>query len=273
MKKKGLFISIIIVIALIALTVYNALAINPHDIKVREETLHSSKISEEMDGLLIAYFCDLHYGKNIKEADVDGIVSRINDFDPDIIIFGGDLLSTENSADSGHLREALSSLKGPLGKYAVPGDEDVYNEESLNILRESGFEILSNVNKKIYVNGSFLNIVGVDPKIKGTPDTVSAYEGVNGANYTIVITHCPDLSDQLDSERSDYILSGHSLGGPVYFPLINYFYRPEGADRYYKGKTYVGNARLDISNGVGTINKDIRLFADAEIVLYKLSCD
>ena len=46
MKKKGLFISIIIVIALIALTVYNALAINPHDIKVREETLHSSKISE-----------------------------------------------------------------------------------------------------------------------------------------------------------------------------------------------------------------------------------
>ena len=66
------------------------------------------------------------------------------------------------------------------------------------------------------------------------------------------------------------MLSGHSLGGQVYIPLINLFYRPEGAINYYHGKYNNGNTILDITNGIGTINKNIRLFADAEIVTYKL---
>ena len=272
-KKKGLVTGIISAVLLIALLLYNGFNVNPHDLKVREETIVSSKIDDGLDGTLIAYFCDLHYGHNIKEEDLDKLVEKINAFDPDIIIFGGDLLSNDEDIDTGYLLNKLKELDARYGKYTVLGDEDHLNGMSESILKEANFTMLTNTNGKIYIDGSFINLLGVDSLINGDPDIESAYEGVNPSYYTFVISHCPDFAEQLHADKSDYILSGHSLGGPVYIPVINYFYRPEGADEYYRGKHYLSGTVLDISNGVGTINKDIRMFADAEIVLYKLKAD
>ena len=263
-------ITLLSILIVLALLLINAFMINPHQIQVREEVIKSTKIDDKADGLLIAFFSDLHYGHNFKEDDLDKLVSKMNAFSPDIIIFGGDLLSDMESGDLEVLKEGLGSLKAGYGKYAVLGDKDVLNAQSEDILRETNFTILQNKNEKIYVDGAFINIVGVDPSVNGDPDTVIAYEGVNPVYYTFAVSHCPDIASTLQLDKTDYILSGHSLGGPVYLPVINYFYRPLGAEKWFHGKNWVSGTKLDISNGAGTINKDIRLFADAEIVLYKL---
>ena len=268
-NKKALIITIVTAIALLAITIYSALVVRPHIIKVREETLISNKINDKLDGFLVAYFCDLNYGNNLKDEDIENIEKKINDFNPDLIIFGGDLIS-DKCADTSKLISFLDNLDAKYGKYAVLGNEDVYNQNARNILEQTNFRLLSNANEKVYVDGSFVNIVGVDPSVMGLPNVSEAYSGVNSDYYTIAITHCPDYADKLDTSSSDYILSGHSLGGPVYIPLINFFYRPSGAQNYFKGKYNVGSAILDVSTGLGTKEKDIRLFTDAEIVLYKL---
>lgn len=268
-NKKYLVICIIAAVIVIALLLINALVINPHQLKVREERIKTTE--SNLEGFLIAYFSDLHYGKNFKEKDLDVLVNKINDIKPDILVFGGDLLSNIESKDLGYLKEGLVALNGKYGKFAVLGDEDFINDETINILKDCDFTILDNKNEKIYVNGSFINIVGIDPIVNGSPNIEIAYEGVNHNYYTIVVSHCPDIANSLQFDKTNLILSGHTLGGPVYIPLINYFYRPSGAKTYFKGKYNIKGANLDISNGVGTKNKDIRLFADAEIVLYKFT--
>lgn len=273
MKKTWkIIIRILLVILFILLCVYNVTVVNTKDITVRKETIKSGKIDSNIDGLLVAYFADLHYGTYTNIDDVQVIVNKLEDIKPDIIIFGGDLIDKAIDGNSqSELTSLLKSLNAKYGKYAVLGDKDHYlSEQVTSILEESDFRILTNANQRIYVDNSFIELVGIDSSVMGSPDVSTAYDGSNASYYTFVISHCPDIFDSLDLSKIDYVLCGHSLGGQVYFPLINFFYRPSGALNYYHGKYKSNNVTLDITSGVGTIENDIRMFADAEIVIYKL---
>ncbi len=268
-KIKKIIILLLTCIGILLITIYNAKYVNTKDITVRKETLSSDKIDKNLDDLLICYFSDLHYGNYLDDSDLDNIAAKINEFNPDIIIFGGDLIDNPISGDKQtKLNNFLRSLNSKYGKYAILGDKDnEYLSQVTTIYNECDFRLLDNAFERIYVDGSYINIVGINCN---NPNYTSAYEGQNAIYYTIAITHYPDLADNLTSANTDYILSGHSLGGGVYIPLINLFNRPTGAMNYYKGKNTVNSMTLDISNGLGTIKNDARLFADAEIVIYKL---
>ena len=269
MKIKKIILIVITCLTFIAIAIYNTLIINPKDFTVREETIISNKITKDIDGLLIVYFSDLHYKTHVNENDLETIETKINAFKPDIVIFGGDLFDKALSGtDLASLNNFLRNIETKYGKYAVLGDVDnTYYDQVNTIYEETGFELLDNSNQKIYINGSFINLIGLNSL---SLDNEKALKGVNENYYTFCISHYPDLIDEIDTTKIDYMLSGHSLGGQVYIPLINLFYRPEGAINYYHGKYNNGNVILDITNGIGTTNKNIRLFADAEIVTYKL---
>jgi len=267
-KKK--FISfIVIVIILMILTVVKAFMINSHDLKVREERLSSNKIDSNLDGLIVCYFCDLNYGSNITNQDIENIQEPINNFKPDIILFGGDLL-IDNSIDNSVVLSLMSNIKAKYGKYAVLGEEDLNNNTTKSILEESDFVILDNNNRKLYLDGSFINLVGISPNVGSDLDIITTYEGVNPNYYTITICHYPDTFERLDNSKTDYVLSGHTLGGPVYIPLVNLLYRPTNGEIYFKGKQTKDGLTLDISDGLGTKQTDVRMFSDFEVVFYKL---
>ena len=265
-RKKTYIITGIICVLILALILISAFTVNSHIIKVREETLKSEKIDKNLDGLIIAYFSDLNYGNNLTEKDIEVVKTNINKFNPDLIIFGGDLISNKCN-DTSALVDFLDELDASIGKYAVLGEQDVNNENLLDIYKQANFNIINN-NETIFYNYSYINLVGIKPTLD--ENILNYIDGVNSNYYTIAISHYPDLAKQLKDTDVDYILSGHSLGGQIYIPLINYLYRPIGAKTYLKGKHQITNATLDISNGLGTIDKDVRLFAKPEVVIYKL---
>lgn len=268
-KTKRITLIILSILILVGLTIYNITYVNPYDFTVRKETIKSSKIDDNTNGLIIAYFSDIHYGTFINEKHLETIEEKINKFDPDIIIFGGDLFdSALNGNDQSKLSDFLRSLEAKYGKYAILGDKDnEYIEQVKSILTDTDFRILDNQNEKIYVNGSYINLVGLNTNA----DVTSAYDGVNPSNFTFAISHYPDNLDKVDFTKTDYMLAGHSLNGQVYIPLFNLFYRPKGAENYYHNKYTVNDTRLDITSGIGMIENSIRMFADAEIVIYKLT--
>ncbi len=269
MKKiRKIITTTILFILFLALSIYNIKYINPYDFTVREETIKSNKIDSNTNNLIVAYFSDIHYGSFINETHLETIKEKINKFNPDIIIFGGDLFDNSISGDQqSKLCDFLRSLDAKYGKYAVLGDKDLeYLEQSKSILSDTDFRLLDNANEKIYINGSYINIVGLSTNY----DINNAFDGVNPNNFTFAISHYPDVVALSDTTKTDYMLSGHSLNGQVYIPLINLFYRPDGAKNYYHGKYKVDNVTLDITGGIGTIKNDIRMFADAEVVIYKL---
>ncbi|MDD5792368.1 MAG: hypothetical protein PUD22_07285 [Erysipelotrichaceae bacterium] len=271
MKKKTPIIILAIVIT-IALLVVNAIFINPHTTKVRQETITSNKIGKSLDNTLIAYFSDLKYAKETLDITTRAI-DNINAFKPDLILFGGDLLRTDyklTEEETNMLIELLASLKAPLGKYAVLGDED-NREDVRKIIEDSGFVILDNRSVKIYNGSSYLELVGLENMINGQKDLAKAYADVNSGSFILTLSHCPDSIEEISSYPSDYFLAGHSLGGSIYIPIFNSFYRFKGAEKHFHGSDIINGTYLEITNGVGLGKSKARLFADSEIVLYKLS--
>ena len=283
MKYKKLILCLISLLLVVGLITYNAICVAPHKLTIREETLKSDKFDKSLDGLTIAFFSDVHYGNFINDDDIDKLIDTINLINPDVVIFGGDLIDRFSQhpipvEQRELLSDKLSNIKAKIDKYAVLGnhDEDVQpaKDEVNKILTNAGFKVIENTNVQIS-NGTdkCINLIGIDSMLCGTPDIASAYEGIADGNYTIAISHCPDIFDEIDTTITDYVLSAHSHGGQVYLPLINIFYRPYGCEKYFRGKHHSNNATLDITNGSGLTNKSIRLFADAEVVFYKLEAN
>ena len=274
MVKK--IITILLSLLLVGgITYYNAAYVNCRTFSIREETLRSKKISKDLDGLLICCFSDLYYGDLTSDDYLRNVFETIDFFDPDIILFEGDLLypGVEIPEEKrSTLIEMLSGMDARYGKYAVYGDQDHLDHEEVDeILSASGFTVLNNANTLISVDRSgYINLVGIDSLVSGEPDPTTAFSGSNTNYYTFAISHCPDIFDSVSGYGVDLLSAGHSRGYQIYIPLISYFTREYGYRKYARGKNTKNGSTLDINNGIGRYINDARLFADAEIVLYTL---
>lgn len=276
MKKKLYIILGATVIIIMGLCIFNA-SRNSQDLKIKTKTIASEKIDGDIENLTIGFFSDLYIGENCTIDRARKLTDLMLDFNPDILLFSGDLFEDNSilSEQENELIELLSSICPKYGKYAVLGDSDLRNENtrqlSSRILEESNFEIITNSSKTVCIdNDSFLNIVGIDSAVLGTPDYDSAFLNAKEGAYTFVIAHCPDTFKMISSYDFDYCLSGHSLGGKVYIPLISFLASDTGYKNFIHGTTKSNSKTLYITNGVGTPGSNYRLNADPEIVFFTL---
>ncbi len=271
MKLKHVLIILLVLALSAGVCVYNAFRVNPFQISVREEILESDLIPAKAEGSRIVYFSDLLYETENKE-DTKKLVEKINAFDPDLIVFGGDLTAKRLSpGETEELTKILSGLRSN-GKYAVPGEEDLNNrEQNVRILNDASFQILEDRNARVFLNeGAAINLVGVSPDLR-KEDHSNAFEGLTMNTFTLVCVHYPDQFSGLPFEKGGYVLAGHSLGGQVYFPVISLFTRSEGAVTYLRGKQFRNDTTLDITNGLGMRKEKVRFLADREFVVYRLT--
>lgn len=264
MIKKIIIISVTVLV-LIGLCICNAFIVNPKQIKVREEIISSNKIDEDLDGTLIVYFSDLYYGKFIDNNYLNKLVNNINAFNPDVVIYGGDLLDNDE-VEASSLTQALSKIKATNGKYYILGDND--SNKTKEILSSADFKLIDNSSKTINVDyNSYINLINVNSI---DPDIDEAFKNINENTYNILITHYPDTFSKLTDQYFDYCLAGHSLGGQVNIPIVNLFDRPHGANEYLNGTHNAKGKTIDITNGVGRKTNNVRFLADNEIVVYRL---
>ncbi|MBR4161980.1 MAG: metallophosphoesterase [Solobacterium sp.] len=257
---------------------YDAFNIAPKRYATRHETLSDEKIPQQLNDINILFFSDLEYGTFMNQERLDSLVNTINNISPDVIIFGGDLYDQDaiaNADTNAILSQAFGSMKAPLGKYAVYGDNDRTSsnraEAYAKIMMEADFEILNNNSITLRNKGSqSIYLTGLDNSLNGTTDTGTAYHNVSPEAYNITICHTPDTALEISSNLTDYFLAGHSHGGQAYF-FFTAEYTPAYATDYLRGKHTIENAfTLDITNGVGTTQKDVRFLSDPEVVIYHL---
>ena len=270
---KKISIAVLAFFALIFLAYFNAVNINTKQFKITEETLVSQKVDEDIDGFLITCFSDLYYGSFISDEYLQKVFETINSFQPDLILFEGDLIdqSVELSEEKKlFLIKELSSLNAKYGKYAVLGDQDLLKSQEIqDILGSCGFVVLNNENRLISIDrNSYVNLVGIDSFSGGSPDLTAAFSSVNSNYFTFVISHCPDIFDSVLGYSTDFLSCGHSRGGQVYIPVISDFTREYGCKKYFRGKITRNGTTLQINNGVGRSSSDARFLADAQIILY-----
>jgi len=276
--KTSLILIIVALIGLSAYFYYDAFYLASTRLKIRYETIIDEKIPESFNNTQILFFSDIYYNSFMDADRLGIIIDSINKLEPDIVIFLGDLfdkpLTNSPTANTqNELAELLKKIDAPLGKFAIYGDQDLQSIITKQIfdtiMKQADFEVLSDQNIKLARHTQdFINLIALNNIINTEVDFNHAFQGILQSSYNLVISHTPDIVDEIVSYKTDLLISGHSLGQQFNLPLLNTITKMEGAQNYYHGKTKVAQTLLDITNGLGTTGYDARLFSDPEIVIY-----
>ena len=268
--KKHYFIWLLLVIGI--LFIY-ARYLGTSGLVIKEYSIINEKIPLNFHGLKIVQFSDLHYGTTIKEEELKNVINKINELNPDIIFFTGDLIdnSYKISEDEEKLiTEELNKLKPNIGFYAVRGNHDI-NDNFENIIKNTNIELLNNQNKLLYFNNSStpIMLIALDDNLKGTQNIDNAFNFEDNDYYKILITHEPDDYEKLP-KNVNLFLAGHSHLGQVRLPFIGSIYNMEGAKKYKEEKYEIDETNLFISGGLGTTKIKYRFLDKPSINFFRL---
>ena len=265
-------------LSITAFLLIDSFFVAPDRFITRHVTIDNEQIPEQLDNMNILFFSDLKYGIYMNEERLNKLVDTINASGADVVLFGGDIYGDSVTVDdhsTSLITKAVSNIQAKYGKFAVYGDidgaSDVMKSTVNAIYDASDFEVIQNTSFQIHKNGSqFITVVGLDNGIDGTKDIDGAYSNVSKDSYVMTLCHTPDTVNEVPKDLTDYFLAGHSLGGQANF-IFTSFYEPACATQYLRGKHLIDNTfTLDITNGTGTVNQDVRLFTPAEVVVYTL---
>lgn len=268
--KKHYFTWLLLIIGI--LFIY-ARYLGTSNLVIKEYSIINEKIPLNFHGLKIVQFSDLHYGTTIKEEELKNVINKINELNPDIIFFTGDLIdnSYKISEDEEKLiAKELNKLKSNIGIYAVRGNHDI-NDNFENIIKNTYIELLNNQNKLLYFDNSStpIMLIALDDNLKGTQNIDNAFNFEDNDYYKILITHEPDDYDKLP-KNVNLFLAGHSHLGQVRLPFIGSVYNMEGAKKYKEEKYEIDETNLFISGGLGTTKIKYRFLDKPSINFFRL---
>ena len=276
-KKEQPLISkiiITIIIVFVILLAYSTI-IGNKILEVKEYKIESSLLPDSFHGLKIIQLSDIHYGTSVNKKQLKKIIDKVNELNPDIIFFTGDLIDSSvsiNDDTKNYIIEQLNSLNPTLYKYAIYGDQDINNEHFIDIMEQTGFKLLANEKTLLYYKDSVpISITGFNSSKDDTDYSIFVKqidEQEPYPIYNIVLTHKPDTSDDILLNKPNLILSGHTLGGLINIgkPLI----LKEGSKKYYNDYYRIDDTEIFISNGLGTSNLNARFNNHPSINFYRL---
>lgn len=232
---------------------------------VKELTITSPKIAEDMR---VVQLSDLHITRATPITDIYALVNQINDLQPHAIFMTGDIIDDDVAMIDEHLN-ALQSLIAPYGVYASNGNHEFYNNLHAWSTKFASLGIKVLFNKGYLLNNSNVFVSGIPDAQAATShpnfnvNFVKALQGSSPENYKILLSHNPDMIDNITSISYSLQLSGHTHGGQIFpFHLL-----VKKANKYLAGSYNVNGVHLYVNRGAGTWGPSMRLFAPSEITL------
>ncbi|SFA83238.1 metallophosphoesterase [Clostridium frigidicarnis] len=245
---------------------------------IKKEIKLKNDINYNNGNVKIIQFSDVHLGDFFSLNQLEKVVKKINENEPDIVVFTGDLIDVASQYENiNEISNVLSKIDAKLGKYAVYGNHDygggavrVYE----NIMKESGFKVLVNENHSIKVSpNKNINILGVDDVLLGKPNIEKTVKNIRRNDYNILLSHEPDYVDKFKDYNIDLVLSGHSHGGQVYIPFYGPLKSTTYGEKYTRGLYNLNNQRdtkLYVNTGLGNTKLPIRLGNVPNISLFEI---
>ncbi|MDR0463288.1 MAG: metallophosphoesterase, partial [Pseudomonadales bacterium] len=131
-------------------------------------TVWDSQLPKNFHNYKVAFASDLHHGSFCGVRRMQKMVRKMNDFDPDIMVLGGDYLQSLMSAKKNKkylsfLGVELKKLEAPDGVLAVLGnhDHEVGVEKVCQEFRDCNIKIINNDGVWIERGGERIRIAGV----------------------------------------------------------------------------------------------------------------
>ena len=254
-------IFIVFLLLLIVFLIYNYIEISRFHIK--KPVFKTKKLKKD---LKITQITDYH---NNTLIDKEKLLNEIEKFSPDLIVLTGDMIDYKTKDIDGVLNfiEKLYEINNNI--FFVIGNHELRNIKGLEFIskvEEIGVNVLDNENTTLNINDDSINVVGLNYFIS-KEEYEEAIKGIDKGNFTLVLSHSPSKVVPYVSGIEDLILSGHTHGGQVRFPIIGAVVSSSQGlfPKYDKGTFKLGNTYLYIDSGLGNSVFPIRMFNRVQI--------
>ena len=278
MKKLIIIFSIICLLLILCGTYFY---FENTTLEVSTYQITSNKIPNEFNNYKIIQISDFH--NNTSSKLTKKIVEKIKNQKPNIIVITGDLIdSTKTNVDI-----AIDMIKeiieiAPI--YYVTGNHEARTNEYDNLksqMIELGVKILENEAQEIQLNNSTINILGInDPSFYKESDILDSkivknnMENIqyNEDNFTILLSHRPEVFKIYVEKNIDLVFTGHAHGGQIRLPFIggiiapNQGTFPEYTDGIYREK----DTTMVVSRGIGNSIIPFRVNNRPELMIVEL---
>jgi len=251
--------------------------LEPRLIRIMRKTLVFPNLPASYEGLRIVHFSDIHLDFHYGLERLEGLAARLQELQPDLLCFTGDLYDTSVSTSGEECSRLLGMLEAPLGKWAVLGNHDYTTgaKKVASILEQGGFRVMDNAWDHIERGGQLMRIAGIDDALRGNHDLDAALLPGGGESFTILLAHEPDIADEAIRYNVDLQLSGHSHGGQVRLPYFGALFTPELARKYPDGlyELESGDKKLMLytNRGIGVSTYPVRFWCRPEITVLTLT--
>lgn len=282
-RTKIVRITLLTLLAICFTTIFYGSFIEPEQINVKNYGINIGKTPEH-ENIRIAFLSDFHAGP-YKQADYIGrVVDETLAQKPDYIILGGDYIMGREIW-SYYLRPMERFKKDYEGRiFAITGNHEFntsYNRLTImdktatlrKMFAEYGIKILDNQAVLIQKDGLEFYFCGIKDLWTGQADLTATYAQMENKNLPkILISHNPDIILDKNSEKFDFIISGHTHGGQIRLPFIGSVPPiPDELGRAYdEGYFKLDKNQLYISSGLGESGPRARLFNPPELTIINL---
>lgn len=247
-------------------------------------TIASERIPSSFDGYRIAHISDLH---NAEMGDGnETLLSALKNAKPDLIAVTGDLIDSRHTDVETALRFAEEAVKIAPCCY-VPGNHEarLSDYEALKKkLEEAGVVILEDTSVVLEREHQTISLMGLaDPDFTMKGDLFGEVPAMiskkitkmrenSGDDYTILLSHRPELFEVYAECRVDFVLSGHAHGGQFRLPFVGGLIAPgQGLfPKYDAGLFTKENTTMIVSRGIGNSIFPFRFNNRPELVLIEL---
>lgn len=266
---------------------------NPYRYKVRRAQVSVASLPSALEGLRIIQISDIHSGSFTLKEPVENAIRMINDLDPDIICFTGDLVNNR-TVEMVPFVDMFSQLKARYGVFSVLGNHDYGDywqwpdadskkanfEEMIGMHKQLGWNLLRNAHRVLPIGDSALLLAGVEnysanPRFHRYGDLNAALQDAPEDIPCVLLSHDPSHweAQVLNHPRQiDLTLSGHTHGmqfgieipGWIKWSPIQYLYK-QWAGLYQQSSQY-----LYVNRGLGFLGYPGRVGILPEITLIEL---
>ena len=262
----------VLAIGLAIFGIYNGLAAP----RVREITIYSEKIPQNSNNLRLALLSDLHIDRVNDKKHIQEVIDITNAQKPDYILLTGDLIDGKSKKHYETLA-LLGELKAKYKTFAVSGNHEYYSgnfDKIIASLKNSNIIYLENASVlEEKFNIRFCGIpdrkaMNAKKTSRVVPNIALAVKDSKKEEYKILLSHNPQTAYEAAKHGIDLQVSGHTHGGMFWGLDLLVGLMNKG---FSFGTYYVGNLRLEITNGACLWSGfPVRIGHPSEILIIKL---
>jgi hypothetical protein len=245
---------------------------NALDVRLTSIRLDFDNLPSAFDGYRILFMSDLH---------IDGqpdlcrrLIDRVKDLAPDICFLGGDYrmeMYGSFKEVNRRLDQLVRYIRTNDGLFGILGNHDCI--EIAPDLEDSRICMLINEAVTIDRGDQVLNIVGVDdPHYYQCHDMEKAFSEISPHDFTILLSHSPEIIADLAGRKVDLCLCGHTHAGQIRMPGIGPLFTHCRAPRKYVSGLWHHDGTVGYTSaGAGSSGVPVRFNCPPEVVLLTLT--